>query len=91
MRRRLDTFGIIQFQIKAQVQRLIESLAQIIGYTIDTAVVVVHDSGFAVLVSTHFCISADNILRESLKELVARDFRATINYRLNEKFFVSRQ
>ncbi len=35
-------------------------------------------------------ISADNILRESLKELVAGYFGATINYQLNEKFFISR-
>ena len=52
---------------------------------------VIHDSRFAILVCTNLGISADHILRKRLKEFVARHFRATVNNRLNEKLFISRQ
>ncbi|WP_304488536.1 hypothetical protein [Duncaniella muris] len=52
---------------------------------------VVHDSRFAILVSANLCIGADHILRKRLKEFVARDFRTSVNNRLNEKLLVSRQ
>ncbi len=90
-RRRLDTVGIIQFQIQVQVQRLVKCLSQILGYAVDTTVMVVHDSRFAILVSTNLCIGTDYILRKSLKELVARNFRTSVNNRLDEKFLISRQ
>ena len=89
--RRLDSVGIIQLQIQTQVQCLIECLAQIHSYAIDTAVVVVNDSRFAILVCTHLGVGAYNILRKCLKELVARHFRTSVNDRLNEKFFIRRQ
>ena len=90
-RRRRDTVGIIQFQIKTQVQRFVKCLAQILGNAVDTTVMMVHDSGFAILVSTHLCVSADYILRKSLKEFVARHFRTTVNNRLDKELFISRQ
>ena len=89
-RRRLDTVGIIQFQIQAQTQRLVECYPQIAGYAVNTTFVLVDDSGFPKLVCSNFCISAYYILRESLKELVAGHLRATVNNRLNEKFLVGR-
>ena len=90
-RRWLDTVGIIQFQIQAQMQRLVECLAQVSGNAVDTSVMVVHDSRFAILVSTHLGIGAYNILRKRLKEFVTRHFCTPVNDRLNEKFFISRQ
>ncbi len=64
---------------------------QVTGNTIYAVLVGIDDSRFAILVSTHLCISADYILRKRLKELVARNFRATVNNRLDEKFFISRE
>ena len=73
------------------MQRLIECFAQILGNAIYTAIVVVHDSRFAILVCTHFGIGAYNILWKSLKELVARHFRTSVNNRLDKELFISRQ
>ena len=73
------------------MQRLVKCLSQVLGNAIDAAIMVVHDSWFAILVSAHLCIGTDYILRKRLKELVARNFRTTVNNRLNEKFFISRE
>ncbi len=89
--RRLNAFGIIQFQIQAQVQRLVECLTQVLCNAIDTSVMVVHDSRFAILVIANLGVGAYNILRKRLKELVAWHFCTPVNYRLNEKLFISRQ
>ena len=88
---RLDTVGIIQFQIKAQTQRVIERSPQVAGYAVNTTIMFIDDSRFAVWVSANLCISAYHILWERHQELVAGNFRATVNNRLDEKSFVSRQ
>ncbi len=87
---RLDTVGIIQFQIKTQTQRVIERSPQITGYTVNTTFMLIDDSRFAVWISTNLRIGADNILRECQQIFVARHLRTTVNNRLNEKFLVSR-
>ena len=46
---------------------------------------------FTILVGAYFGVGADDILRKRLKELVARNFRAAVNDRLDEKLLVSRQ
>ena len=64
---------------------------QVTGNTIYAVLVGIDNSRFAILVSTHFGISADYILRKRLKEFVARNFRTTVNNRLDEKFLIGRQ
>ena len=73
------------------MQRLVESLAQVICYAIDSALMLIDDGGFAEWVSAYFGICADDILRKSLKEFVAGNFRATVNNRLDKELLVSRQ
>ena len=87
---RFDTVGIIQFQIKAQAQRIIERSPQVAGYADNTPFVLVDDSRFAVRVGSNFCIGAYHILRERHQVLVTGNFRTSVNNRLDKKFLISR-
>ena len=89
-RKRFYSVGIIQFEIQTEMQRFIKCLAQIFGNTVNTTCMCIDDSRFPILVCTYFGIRAYHILRKSLKELVAGYLRTTVNYRLDEKFFVCR-
>ena len=51
----------------------------------------IDDSGFSEWVCSHFGVGAYHILRKSLKELVARHLRTTVNDRLDEELLVCRQ
>ena len=73
------------------MQRFIKSLAQVLGYTINSAFMFVDDCWFTELICADFSISAYHILGKRLKELVARHFRTTVNDRLDEKLLISRQ
>ncbi len=90
-RRWLDTVGIIQFQIQAQAQRVIERITQITGYAVNTSLVLIDDSRFAEWVRANLRIRAYHILRKRHQIFVARHLGAMVNNRLDEKFLVSRQ
>ena len=78
-RGRCETPIIIEVQIEAQFQRLIECLSHIGGNTIDTTFMLVDDSRFAELVSGNLCLRADNILRECRKIFIIRGLGVTVN------------
>ena len=62
------------------MQRVIERSPQIIGYAVNTPVMLIDDCRFAILVCANFGIRAYHILRKCLKKLVARHLRTPVNY-----------